>query len=1247
MAKAKQADLEKIEDILSNPILAAVKNIWNSAFLFDLETSEYEVYFAPEYYNKLATQFKTPAQYFEAFASIMSSQFQNRVSDFLDFSTMEDRLKGKPYISTEARTEKLGWIRIFLIPLNPVSRKKIKKILFATQSINEEVQKQADIQNRGIEYLRIMANLSAEYEDVYLVDLDNDTFETMAFSNIIQYENNDIVMHTKYSSQHDEYINNFVLPEYRKPVLEAVKLENLREYFKTKKDLFVRYKVYAGPNGQTNYEIHMVKVDHMSGNFMVMGFRCIDEIIAREAEIQRQLKQSPAKKEHLLSQLTRLLYGFNLSIDMESGTFTLIEGSGMEKTVEYLKTQTSYQKIQKNAMRTLHPSYRELFMVLTDLEILRNRKEMPGIIGSLRYQVIQEEEQKYEWHEINVFSGIDENERWVVNILCRDITESHERHKRHERELRVASEKNLILSELTRMLFSYNISVNLNTGKYNVIIGNDENSLYSFVKETDDYVSTLERKAGYVLPEYRKDYLTLLNLDSLRVRRNIAGFIGSLEYATNSGNGIEWREINVFITIDEFGNSFANILGKDITEVHKQKERKILEQQAAIAHDQLLSGITKMIYGLNATVNLVSWKYSLIVGTGMEPVVEIISKTDDYIITLAKVKNLIVKEYLDDFENLFGIDSLLSVKNSVGFIGSVITAAYRENKIRWQETSLFMGKNESGEPVANILSRDITEKHEQQERRERELKASMAKDQLLSGVTKLLYGYNLTVDLQTMEANLIEGSPKMKSAINFFDDCKNYYQLYEKALSIVDKEDEAKLKEFLSPEKLLTHTGKSGFINTIEIRCKLYGLLFWEEVNIFAGFNEKGESIINMLGRNTSEAHEKEETERRLSIEKATNEAKSQFLSKISHDIRTPINGIMGMLTIARNYSHDKERVDECFKKIDISSNYLLELIDDVLDLGKLESGKMVLSSEPIDIKESLEQLSTIIISMAKDLGIQLIQNKPEIQHRYVLGSSLHIRRILINIITNAIKYNKKDGSVSLSLKEIKSDSEYATYQFIISDTGIGMSEEFQATMFDSFVQERRKNVDKYRSSGLGLAIVKHLVDLMNGTINVKSKIGEGSEFIIELPLKIDRNPKPKKKNEKIEINLKGMKILLVEDIEINMEIARILLTDAGCNVVTAENGKIAVDLFSKSKPNEFDVILMDVMMPVMDGYQATSAIRALKRSDSDVPIIAMTANAFADDIQKCLSSGMNGHVAKPFKIENLVAELVKYKSAE
>lgn len=372
---------------------------------------------------------------------------------------------------------------------------------------------------------------------------------------------------------------------------------------------------------------------------------------------------------------------------------------------------------------------------------------------------------------------------------------------------------------------------------------------------------------------------------------------------------------------------------------------------------------------------------------------------------------------------------------------------------------------------------------------------------------------------------------------------------------------------------------------------------------------------------------------------KRANRAKSEFLSHMSHDIRTPINGILGMLTIADKNQDDMEKQRECREKIRVSAEHLLSLINDVLDISKLESGAFSFAEEAFDICEVLENCISILRPQAEEQGIHLEERKINLCHTSLVGSPLHIRQILINIIGNAIKYNQPRGSIFVSTEEVSSEEGFARYQFIVRDTGIGMSEDFLKYIFEPFTQENDDARTSFKGAGLGMSITKKLVDQMGGTIEVESRLEEGSTFKVTLPIKIneEQGQQTTEQEEDIPVNISGMKVLLVEDNAINCEIVQYMLEDAGAVVVIAENGKVAVDTFTAAEYGAFDCILMDVMMPVMNGLDATRAIRNLDRPDAEsVPIIGLSANAFEEDVVKAREAGMNEHLTKPVDMEKM-----------
>ena len=377
----------------------------------------------------------------------------------------------------------------------------------------------------------------------------------------------------------------------------------------------------------------------------------------------------------------------------------------------------------------------------------------------------------------------------------------------------------------------------------------------------------------------------------------------------------------------------------------------------------------------------------------------------------------------------------------------------------------------------------------------------------------------------------------------------------------------------------------------------------------------------------------------------AANEAKTEFLQRMSHDIRTPINGICGMIDVADHYADDMEKQAEYRIKVKEASNLLLELVNDVLDMSKLESGEVVLEEIPFNLSKIAEEVLTVIEQMAAERNIRIVWEKKEITHRDFIGSPGYVKRVMMNILSNAVKYNRENGQIYISCMEIPSKQpEMTTMEFVCRDTGIGMADEFQKHIFEPFAQEHAGSRTKFAGTGLGMPITKKLVEKMDGTITFESKEGEGTTFVIRVPFKIDMEADKREEQKEVpEKSIKGLHILLAEDNELNMEIAEFMLQNEGADVTKAWNGQEAVELFEKSRAGEFDVILMDIMMPVMNGYDATKTIRSLDREDAkEVPIIAMTANAFTEDRIRAKEAGMDEHIAKPVDAKLLVKVIHK-----
>ena len=1102
-----------------------------------------------------------------------------------------------------------------------------------------------------------------------------------------------------------------------------------------------------------------------------------------------ELEKTPARKDRILSQITQIMYSYNLTVDLETERYTLITGTGMERTVYEYKKRSDYRGLRAFQGSIIHPAYINRFNELTDFESARNNTSENGYRGSLEYPVLYPGDVEYEWHEINVFIDTEEDGRRVANILGRDITEAHNAQEKSEKELRAAAAKNQILSELTKMLYSYNLTLNLRTGKYSMIIGTGMTQFMEIFKSTDDYETAYKKKISYLDPENVSQFAALASLESLRARTNANGFIGNLEYGAFTDYGEEWHEINVFISTNETGEHVANILGRDITEAHKRQEQRENQQKAAMARDQLLSGITKMLYSYNLTVNLETWRYSLITGTGMEKVLETMQHSDDYVLMHAKLLQGIAPEDKEKFERLVGIAALGERSNATGFVGTISCRVPVGDTNEWHEVNLFMGTNEDGTPVANILGRDITEPHEQQEAKERELKASAAKDQILSDITKTLYSYNATVNLNTGKYSLIigtgmeefirdfsgtddyetacgyllakalpeypeemnrrfslkalreqqnlsghigqieyaavtengigwfevnafmgvdeEGNPTanilgrdvteiheaqerrenelkavaakdqilsnitktlysynltlnletgkyslivgtgMKAFVEIFESTDDYETAYRQKIRYVTEDCIESFGNFSSMAALRNRKNENGYIGNLEYSVKTDKGIEWHEINIFLGTDEKGAPIANILGRDVTEAHEKADTKAQLEIANASSAAKSAFLFNMSHDIRTPMNAIIGFTELLEKHLDDKELALSYIKKIQTSNDFLLSLINNVLEMARIESGKATLDETYWDAHAFNDTLFSLFDSQMKEKGIEFTR-KNKVIHPDVLCDETKLREIFLNILSNALKYTPSGGKVTMNLTEIPSNRPgYAMYQTVIEDTGIGMSEEFLPHLFEEFSRERSSTESKLNGTGLGMPIVKKLVDLMEGTIEVESKVGRGTRITVTLPHRIAQDADTQIYIEKAqgydEDFFKGKRILLAEDNELNAEIAITILKEAGFEVEHAADGIICVDMMEKAEAGHYDLILMDIQMPNMDGYKATQTIRKLSDPQkAGITIVAMTANAFDEDKKNAYRAGMNWHIAKPIKVDELMSALTE-----
>ena len=459
---------------------------------------------------------------------------------------------------------------------------------------------------------------------------------------------------------------------------------------------------------------------------------------------------------------------------------------------------------------------------------------------------------------------------------------------------------------------------------------------------------------------------------------------------------------------------------------------------------------------------------------------------------------------------------------------------------------------------------------------------------------------------------------------DFFNICRKNME------RVVYEEDRDRVMGTFTKEKLMSILERDGNF-TMKYRMMFGDTPVFVSMKATLLDDKDGRHLI--IGTFNIDAQMKREQEYQRRMAEARTSARNDFLANMSHDIRTPMNAIVGYTNIAKDRLDDRDAVMSALDRIGSSSHFLLSLINDILDISKIESGKMQLSVGPCDLGEIFRRIEDITALQAKDKSLRITYQHDSVHHFKVLGDELRIEQVLINIISNAIKYTPAGKSIDLIAEEYPAAGNMNRYRFIVADTGIGISDEYLPHLFESFTREEKTTVNRVQGTGLGLAITAKVVELMGGTISVESALGEGSKFTVELELEsLDGDDAAAGESNDIDVDLAGCRVLLVEDNAINAEIAALILEQHGMSVDHAENGKIGLDRVQEMGAGYYDVVLMDIQMPVMDGYEATRAIRDLDGEYyKSLAIVAMSANAYDEDVQACLAAGMNDHIAKPF----------------
>ena len=506
------------------------------------------------------------------------------------------------------------------------------------------------------------------------------------------------------------------------------------------------------------------------------------------------------------------------------------------------------------------------------------------------------------------------------------------------------------------------------------------------------------------------------------------------------------------------------------------------------------------------------------------------------------------------------------------------------------------------------------------------------------------FGCVVYVDYETLSEVHYRFDPMFDEMVPGWSEIRNFGERLDVLVNtVVHPSDRESFCAATEPAKVLDMV-EHEHVYFVNFRLQVHGEDVYYQIKFVKDENSKNHVI---AGFHSVDAETKREM---ANLEKAelANKAKSAFLFNMSHDIRTPLNAMIGFTDMAVKNIDDKAKALDCLNKSKLSSEHLLSLINDVLDMSRIESGKVELDLNPVDLDENGDDLVPMLKSLAEKKNVHFEFNRHDIRDRYVYVDFLRLNQVLINVVSNAVKYTPSGGSVTVDIRQVASDRDgYGMYQFVIQDTGIGMSAEYQQHLFDEFSRERTSTVSKQQGTGLGLAITKRIIDMMEGSIEVDSKVGEGSKFTIRIPMRIQEHPEDVEQvrfahSEEEPVSFEGFKILVVEDNELNLEISKDILESAGVVVESAEDGSIAVDRLKEKGPDYYDCILMDIQMPVMDGFEATRTIRQMF-PDKRIPIIALSANAFDEDRRKSFEAGMDGHLAKPIVIAQLEDALKKF----
>ncbi len=798
---------------------------------------------------------------------------------------------------------------------------------------------------------------------------------------------------------------------------------------------------------------------------------------------------------------------------------------------------------------------------------------------------------------------------------------------------------------------------------HKIIRGNLTDDSYEIVKmdseEFEDPTEMPKTLSGYLkwfagsvmlFEDDRERYAKFSDINYLRRELKAGKEMTSCSYRKRVGEDYRWYTLE-FIPDYQYTDSRQSVMiySKDVHDAYREGLER---QEINIQNQERLAAVVRSRYNIMTTVHLDTGMCDRVYLNKGERPDQAVTGDYEYYIQKAAASGIHEMDR-ERFLNAFSLANLRKKAERVQKSREEICEyRIRKDSIMWVENHIFFLRQKD-RVIVNILGRDITEEKLQQEKSSIEQKQRAA---IIASLSSLFFS-SYYLDL---EKNTFQIVSEYKEAGEALGSRRNYEAgVLSYAEKFVHPDDRECYLRTFGYQRLVEELTEEHPVIAMEYRKVNGGFDYvkegWVRATVILADEEKGGARTALyVAQDVTESKIKEEQSRQVLKEayeaaKLANSSKSDFLSRMSHDIRTPLNAIIGMTTIAGSHLLEPERVKDCLDKIKVSSRHLLALVNEVLDMSKIESGKISLSEENFYLSELVQNLLTMIRPAAREKGLELLLCSVDVEHEYVIGDQMRIQQVFVNILGNSVKYTPRGGKLELEIKEKSSGKYgYGCYEFIFRDNGIGMDEEFVRHIFEPFSRAEDSRVSKIEGSGLGMAIAQNIIQMMNGTIQVESEKNKGSQFTVTLYLKeqdIDAAvQKTQMADEHIEmddwsgLSLEGCRILLVEDNELNREIAEELIRETGAEPELAENGAEAVQMFENRGAGYYDLIFMDIQMPVMNGYEATRAIRESGQKDAEaIPIIAMTANAFAEDVMESRKAGMNEHISKPLDPDCLV----------